>query len=180
MPRLVIIGTSCAGKSTLARQLSRQWNIPHIELDHLYWEKNWTPAPSEEFRERVSQAVAAENWVLDGNYSVVRDLVWERAEVLIWLDYSLPILFSRAVLRTLRRSLLREECCNGNRESLGRAFSPDSILLWVLTTYRQRRREFRELLPEMSRSGRQVIILRSPSAARRWLNQVGGKDRLRL
>jgi len=180
MPRIVIIGTSCAGKSTLARQLAEKWSIPHIELDALYWEKNWTPASDELFRERVSHVVAAEEWVLDGNYSGVRDMVWDRAEMIIWLDYSLPVLLSRAVQRTVRRSLLGEECCNGNRESLRRAFSRDSILLWVLTTYQRRRREFHELLPEMSRSGRQVIVLRSPSETQCWLSQVRSPNGLRL
>jgi hypothetical protein len=37
------------------------------------------------FRGRVASVVATERWVIDGNYSKVRDLVWGRAEDVVWL-----------------------------------------------------------------------------------------------
>jgi adenylate kinase family enzyme len=75
MNRVVVIGTSCAGKTAFARSLACALSFPHVELDALFWQPNWTPRPSEEFRKLVAQELSQGCWVTDGNYSVVRDLV---------------------------------------------------------------------------------------------------------
>src|SRR6266478_8449083 len=116
--RVIVIGTSCSGKTTFARSLARISNCPHIELDTLYWQPNWTPRPPEEFRNLVAQALSQDCWVTDGNYSIVRDLVWSRATTVIWLNYVFPTVLWRALTRTLRRVLTQEELFSGNRESL--------------------------------------------------------------
>ena len=141
-PRIVVVGSTCAGKTTLARRLSALLDIPHVELDALNWEPNWVAAQLEVFRQRVEDAVAGDAWVVDGNYTAVRDLVWPRATTLIWLDYPMRTLFWRLLRRTLRRTLTGEELWNGNREQFRIQFlSRDSLFLWLLRTYRQRRRD---------------------------------------
>jgi hypothetical protein len=47
-------------------------------------------------------------WVLAGNYHHVRDIVGPRAEAIVWLDYSLPLVFWRLTVRTVRRAETRE------------------------------------------------------------------------
>lgn len=76
--RIVVVGTTGSGKSTLARTLAQRLNVPHVELDALHWEPNWRQAAPPVFRERTAHALAGEGWVVDGNYSVVRDLTWSR------------------------------------------------------------------------------------------------------
>src|SRR6185436_20641832 len=98
--RTVIIGSTSSGKSTLAEQIATRFELEFIDLDALHWEPNWTEAPLEVFRERVSRATQAPTWVVAGNYHVVRDLVWPRAEAAIWLDYSLPRIFWQLTRRT--------------------------------------------------------------------------------
>src|SRR5436853_4183216 len=94
--RLVVIGTSGSGKTPLAGEIARRLALPHVELDALHWEPNWTEAPLERFRQRVEAAILGDRWVVDGNYnSKVRDLVWSRAEVLVWLDYPLSLIMMR-------------------------------------------------------------------------------------
>ena len=77
--------------------------IPYIELDALHWEPNWTEAPDEVMRERVRSAISGEAWVVDGNYSAIRDLVWARADTVVWLDLPLPTILARYARRTIRR-----------------------------------------------------------------------------
>ncbi len=115
--RVAVVGTSCAGKTTFAAALAAQLQVPHIELDALHWRAGWVPAPGEVFRQAVTTAVAAERWVSDGNYGVVRDLVWGRATAVVWLDYPFATVLRRALYRTARRALLREELYGGNRET---------------------------------------------------------------
>ena len=144
--RIAVVGTSGCGKTTFSRVLSQRVDVPHIELDTLYWGRNWTACPPEEFRARVSRAIAAEAWVCDGNYSATRDLVWARATTLIWLNYSFPVVFYRAVARTFTRIVTREELFSGNHESLRLIFDADWIPWWVVRTFHRRRREYPALV----------------------------------
>lgn len=144
--RVVVIGTSCVGKTAFAKSLARVLGFPHIELDALYWQPNWVPRSPDEFHALVEQVLSQEHWVTDGNYGSVRDIVWSRAMTVIWLDHAFPLVFWRALSRTLRRIATREELFSSNRESLRMAFfSRDSILWWVLTTFRRRRKQYRRL-----------------------------------
>ncbi len=171
--RVSVVGTSGSGKTTTASQIARRLGIPHVELDALHWEADWTPATLDVFRERVVQALSGDAWAVDGNYSKVRDIVWGRADTVVWLDYGLPVIMWRLLWRTWRRSLTREELWSGNRESLYRALlSRESILLWALQTYWRRKKEYPALLSQSENKHLAVVRLRSPRAARDWLSNL--------
>ena len=120
--RIVVIGTTGSGKTTLARRLSQLLDIPHVELDALNWEPDWVQAPTEVFRQRTEEALRGEAWLVDGNYSAVRDIVWPRAGTLVWLDYGFLVTLRQLLGRTLRRISTREELWSGNRESFRAQF----------------------------------------------------------
>ena len=82
----------------------------------------WTPAPLEVFRARVAAALSGDRWVVDGNYQVVRDLVWGRADTVIWLDYPLAVILPRLVRRTFQRWWRREVLWQGQPREPGGAF----------------------------------------------------------
>jgi adenylate kinase family enzyme len=170
MNRVVVIGTSCVGKTIFARSLAEALSCPHVELDALYWQSNWTPRPPEEFRKLVAQELSQDCWITDGNYSVVRDLIWSRATTVIWLNYGFPLVLWRALTRTVRRVLTQEELFSANRESLRMAFfSRESILWWVLTTFHRRRKQYRVLFD--TRTSHQLIYVefRNPTEAQNFL-----------
>src|SRR5512133_2218443 len=83
--RVLIIGRTGSGKTTLARELSAILGVPHVELDSLYFGPDFSTVPLPVLRERTSTAISGEQWVTDGNKSAVRDLVWPRADTIIWL-----------------------------------------------------------------------------------------------
>src|SRR5215216_1144560 len=85
--RIVIIGRTGSGKTTLARELAAALGIPHVELDTLYFGQDFSTVPLSVLRERTRSAIAGDLWVTDGNKKAVRDLVWPRADTIIWLDY---------------------------------------------------------------------------------------------
>src|SRR5437868_4671391 len=92
--RIVVVGTSGAGKTTLARRIAPRLELPHIELDAINWQSGWrdlTRHDPAEFVRRVDEAIGAEAWVADGNHGPVRDRVWQRAPHLAWLDYERPV-----------------------------------------------------------------------------------------
>ncbi|QIR38178.1 adenylate kinase [Tolypothrix sp. PCC 7910] len=171
MQRISIIGTTGSGKTTLAKQISLRRNLPHIELDYLHWESNWIEAPNQIMRERVSQALSANSWVVDGNYSIVRDIVWGKADTVVWLDYSWPMVMSRILQRTIWRVITRQEVCNGNRETWQTTFSRDSIILWALKNYYPQRREYPQLFTKPEYAHLRIVHLRSPADTENWLNK---------
>ena len=172
MNRISVIGTSGSGKTMLANKLAGILRIPHVELDALYWEADWGPAPRDVFRSRVREAVGADRWVVDGNYSQnARDLVWERADTIVWLDFSFTVTLGRVLRRTICRLVTGEECCNGNRERLRAAFSRDSIIIWTFQSYKRHRMEYPLLLAAQEQQGAQTVRLHSPREANRWLTR---------
>jgi adenylate kinase family enzyme len=101
--RIVVIGVTGCGKSTLAQNLARKLNLVYIELDALNWKPGWVGSEDQEFREKVEAVTRAPGWVLAGNYSKVRDIIWPRAEMVIWLDYPLLLVLGRLWKRTWKR-----------------------------------------------------------------------------
>ena len=124
--RIVVIGTSCAGKSTFAAALGAKLGLPVVELDALYWGPGWTAASPEAFRASVERATAGDAWIAEGNYGAVRELLWSRAGTIIWLNYGFPLVLWRAVRRTVSRSLRGTELWNGNRETVRNVLASDS------------------------------------------------------
>jgi adenylate kinase family enzyme len=168
--RIIVVGTTGAGKTTCARALSQRLGYPHIELDAMYWGPNWTPAPTEAFRQGVAQALSGAAWVADGNYRKARDVIWARADTLVWLDYALPVILWQLLRRALKRIITREELWGGNRETWrGQFLSRDSLFLWALTSHPRHCREYPVLLARPDNAHLSVVRLRSPRATREWL-----------
>jgi adenylate kinase family enzyme len=172
MRRINVTGTSCSGKTTLAQELARRLDVPHVELDALFWGPDWTPVPPGTFRARLQDALEAEEWVADGGYAAVRDITWSRADTIVWLDYPMRTVLARWARRTVTRIRTREEFWpgTGNRESIRNALRRDGLLWWILSTHRRRRRSMTAASHE--RTDLRWIRLRSPEDADRWLSGV--------
>ena len=166
MERVIVVGTSCSGKTTLAWQLAQVLGAPHVKLDGIHWMPGWQERPVEEVRRMVSEAAAAERWVMDGNYTAVRDIIWGRATTVIWLNYPFRLVLWRCLCRTIRRAITQEELFSGNRETFRQSFlSRDSIILWAITSNRRVRREYRRILDDGEFPHLRVIELQDPGEA---------------
>jgi adenylate kinase family enzyme len=170
LDRVVVVGSSCSGKTTFAKRLAATLGHPHIELDALNWLPDWVQRPEEEFGALVANAVSSDRWIVDGNYGRVRKVVWPRATSVVWLNYGFPTVIIRALRRTTRRAFSGEELYSGNKESLRKAFlERDSILFWVLTTFRRRRRGYEQLRATNVFPHLQWVEFRRPAEAERFL-----------
>src|SRR4051794_13399658 len=112
MQRVSVVGNSGSGKSTFARALAVKLDVPYIELDAIFHLPDWVELPPDEFRAAVADRAAGDAWVIDGNYNVVREAVWARADTVAWLDYPRSLVLRRVVTRTVRRAATREELWN--------------------------------------------------------------------
>ena len=173
--RFAVIGTAGAGKTTLAQILAKRLELTFIELDALYWGPNWTPPDVMEFRARVETATDSARWVAAGNYHTSRDIVWGRAEALIWLDFGFWLSFGRLIRRTWRRVFTQEELWNGNRENFWnqlKVWSTDSLIHWFFKTYWRRKREIPMLLTWRENQHLKVFYFKSPREAEEWLSSL--------
>jgi hypothetical protein len=171
---IAIVGVSGSGKTTLAQQLARRLELRHVELDSLYWDPGWAKASAPVFRQRATQAFECDSWVVDGNHPEVRDIIWGRADTVVWLDYWLGIVMWRLLRRTQHRVKTGIELWNGNHERPMSAhlFTSDSIFLWSLRTYPLRRREYTAMFSAPEYAHIKQVHLRSPRATQAWLESL--------
>lgn len=173
MEKVVIIGSSGSGKTTLAFNLAARMGAPAIDLDDIYWKENWARSEDDEFRAATNVAIDGKHsWVVAGNYAQVKDVLWAKADTLIWLDYSLARTFNQLTRRSIARIWDKQKICNGNTETLNKTLSNDGVIYWLLRTYHAKRRENLEIFahPERLPNIRNFVQLRSPAETRDFLN----------
>ena len=156
-------GASGSGKTTLAMAVAARLGLPHTELDGLYHQPHWTELDTGAFRDQVGRVVAGDRWVVDGNYRQVRDLVWERAEMIVILDLPRSMVMGQLIWRSVTRAAVGRELWNGNRESFSNLLSTDAdrnVVLWSWRTHHRYRQEVPEEVRARAPHAR-LIILRS-------------------
>lgn len=169
--RVLVGGISGVGKTTFARQIAAACDLPYHEMDALFHGPHWQPIPT--FEQDVAAIVSQSTWVFDSHgYRTVRDLVWSRADTVVWLDFSRAVVMRRVLVRSASRALRRDPIFNGNVERFRDWLSPEHPVRWAWTQFENRRRDMTERFE--SEQYRQVTKLRfsTPSAALSWLQDV--------
>jgi adenylate kinase family enzyme len=175
MQRILVAGITGAGKTTMARTLAGRLAIPFHEMDALAfagpgWQEN------EHLLADVERISTGEQWVFDSlGYPAVRDLLWSRADTVIWLDYSRAVVMRRVLRRSAARTLLRKRVFGGNVETLAAWFSAEHPAWWAWTQYGARREEITARSADPRFAPLEVIRLRTPRSARRWAETVRRK-----
>jgi adenylate kinase family enzyme len=170
--RIAVVGAVGCGKSSLAQTLAQRAELPYIELDSLRYQAHWKKVAEQTFFDHVVRSAGASEWVIDGNYELTRDVVWIRAQALIWVDYPLRIVLWRLLNRTARRLMTGEVFANGNRERFWRLFGPNSIVLWAIRSHGPRRSRFEQLLSGTRYAHLDLLRLRSQREADALLTQI--------
>jgi energy-coupling factor transporter ATP-binding protein EcfA2 len=178
--RILILGRTGSGKTTLARQLAATIGVPHVELDALYFGPSFSTAPLPVLRDRTNAAIAGDRWVTDGNKSAVRDLVWPRADTVIWLDYPMFVCLWRLGRRALwRTSVLKAQAAgtDGKAGFLRQFLLAAKGVLTALRSHKGQRREYPKMFARQENQHLAVVRLRSPRATGRWLARVAEAER---
>ncbi len=164
--RVLVAGTSGAGKTTLASSIGGALGLTAVEIDALFHGPDWTPLPT--FVADVERLAAGDGWVTEWQYDAVRDLLASRADLLVWLDLPRTRVMTQLVRRTVVRRLRREELWNGNREAPLLTFftDPEHVVRWAWATHARtgpRVEALRQRRPELA-----VVRLRSRREVQRW------------
>ena len=171
--RIAIVGATGSGKTTLARQLSSTLALYHVELDSILWLPNWQKEDLDVVRLQVQKQLDQASWVCDGNYSKLRDLVWQQADTLIWLDYPFLLVFYRLFIRTIQRVIFRTRLWHNNRESFQNTFfSKNSLFLWLFKSYPKLKKDYPLILAQPEHSHLKVLRFTRPVQVRQWLKNL--------
>lgn len=181
MERINVVGPSGSGKSTLSARLAAELDLPHIELDALQHQPGWAQLPADELRARVTQLTDGPRWIVDGNYSgILGDLVWRRADTMVWLDLPRAEVMCQLIPRTISRAVTRRELWNGNREPITGMFRWDphhSVLRWSWTRHPLVRARYAAVMEDPTYDHLRVIRLRNRAEVRRWLDELASSRR---
>lgn len=165
--RVLVAGTSGAGKTRLAVALGQLLDVPRVEIDGLFHGPGWTPR--ETFVADVEAFSAGPEWVTEWQYAAVRPLLAARADLLVWLDLRRSTVLRQVVLRTVRRRLRREVLWHGNVEPPLRTLLTDRehVVRWAWTTHPTTGPRVTALLEQHP----ELVVVRLPDhhAVRRWL-----------
>ena len=170
MQRVVVVGSSGSGKTTVARELAERLGVRCVGLDALHHGPNWTEASADELREAVIRELGGRSgWVVDGNYyGKLGDLVLRQADTVVWLDLPLRMCLVRLWHRTLHRIRDDVELWNGNRETWRGAFwGRESLFWWTIRHHDVRRRRWPARFARLPNLG--VVRLRTPRDVEAWL-----------
>jgi adenylate kinase family enzyme len=170
-----VVGSPGSGKSTLAVELAHTLGHPHVELDAIFHQPGWTPLDEKDFLSRVRAEIEQPTWVVDGNYSTVRTVVWEEADTVVFLDLPLHVVVSRLVPRTVRRVFGRTELWNGNREPFSHLWSvtPEkSIIAWSIANHDKYHRRYTDAMIDPRWDGLRFVQLCTPSQVDQFLKHA--------
>ena len=110
--RILVVGASGSGKTTLAERLSKRTFAPVIKTDGLYWDRKWKTRSDAEVMSSID--FNRERWIIDGNFDSSWKKVWPKADLVIWLNLPIYLVFWRVMQRNLRWALTQAPW-NGER-----------------------------------------------------------------
>lgn len=164
MKKILIIGSSGAGKSTFARRLSAATCLPVVHLDRLFWNPGWVETPKDEWHERVEKILREDRWIMDGNFSGTLDMRIAASDTVIFLETPRLVCIYRILKRVvLYRPGSRPDMAEGCHERFNWEF-----LKWVWD-YPHRSKPKVEKLLEKYQGEKKVIRLKSKREAEEFL-----------
>lgn len=177
MKRIVILGPTGSGKTTLGLRLAEKLGVKPVDLDDLHWkpasEGAWQHRTTEEMYVLAEAAASGDKWIIMGNYSKVKDAVWPRADAFIWINYPFPRVFWQLLKRSVMRAIDKNPICNGNTESWRIMFSRKSIMLWLFQSYWRLEKRYEEHFAGAGNNpAARYIRLRSPKATEEFISSL--------
>lgn len=168
MCRILVVGTSGSGKTTIAQAIAARTGVPHFASDDFYWEQDWKPAPIACVDRLLDEVLAKSSWVLDGNFEHRWETVWNQADLIVWLDYSLPTVLWQVARRNVGWFLSRRIVWSGNRMTLYRVISG---VRHSLQSHCRKRNVYPRYLDQLRHSN--VVCLSSRGQTSSWVESLG-------
>ncbi len=175
MQRVSVVGPSGSGKTTVATRIASSLGLPRLELDAVHWQRNWTPLDTDTLRSRVDEFTSAERWVIDGNYSTVRDIVTARADTVVWLRHRRLVVMGRLVRRSIRRVATGHTLWNGNTERWSELLDvrdPEHLIRWSWSSFPKLAERYGAEMEDPGLAHLTWVVLNSRASTKRFLTAL--------
>jgi len=180
--RILVVGCSGSGKSTMGKALARALGVPHTELDALNWAPGWRDRQSSDpdaFRRLIAEAAAPEAWVMDGNYTKIGGDHWVRATHIVWMDTPRWRVMRQVVWRSLVRAISKRELWpgTGNKELFSRWLEKEHPIRWAWDTWSQVHDRYAAKFAEGTFEGRPVHRVGTPGEGKALIDRFAAEAR---
>jgi adenylate kinase family enzyme len=154
----------------MVKRIAEEFSLPVIDIDSLRREAGKSGSPEETFSLLIRESVKGDTWIIDGSYTSVQDIVWSRAEAIVWLDFSFWVFLTRLIKRSLYRIFIRKQSERPIKARNQPASERTSTYLRAILTGKQRRQRYFATLYNSKNVHLHVIRLSSPEDAELWLD----------
>lgn len=169
--RISIIGGSGSGKSTLADILSKELNIPAVHLDAINFQPNWVEINKNERDNIILSKSNDEKWIIDGNYNKTLQDRLEKADLIIWLDYSTFAQLKGITKRIFKNFNKDKPELPGCKERLNFTF------LKYVCSYNKKKRPIVLNMLKTIHSDK-VLIFKKQKDLNKWLKKFTNNDKI--
>jgi adenylate kinase family enzyme len=172
MKKVIVVGSSGAGKTHFSKRLSAALGIELVHIDRVYWGPDWTEPSEDEWKTTLAGLLARESWIIDGNYTGTLDMRLAASDTVIFLDIRRTLCVWRVIRRTLRfYRRRRPDMADGCAE---RFDWPFLLFIW---NYTKKTKPKIIARIEAHRESTTLIHLKSPSDVRRFLQDIESGSR---
>lgn len=169
--RISIVGGSGSGKSTLCNILSKELKLPAIHLDAINYNSNWIEIDKNERDKIISNKSAEDKWIIDGNYNKTLQERFEKADLIIWLDYSTIKQLKGVIKRYLKTYNKERPEIPGCKDKLDFKF-----IKYILTYNKKKRPVIEDYLKNIPKE--KVMVFRKQKDLNEWLKEFTHNDNI--
>ena len=168
--KIMVLGPSGTGKTTLGRMLGEKLNITHLPLDSVYWQKDWNSISKEGFNTYMKDFLTKnKSWVIDGNYTNNKHFYYrlDSTDIIVYLDFgrqvSLQGIHKRAAeYKHQVRSDMAEGCVEGI----------DQVFLQYVTNFDKFKGKYLKALISKYNNKKQVLLFKSRKELYEWYDSL--------
>lgn len=168
MKRICIIGGSGTGKTTLSNNLSKELNLPVYHIDGIHHLENWKKRDKEERDRLILERASEEKWIIDGTYRSTLQQRLEKADYVIYLDYSTMAQVIGVLKRFIKNHGKEKDEIPGCKEKMSWEF------LWFVINWRKDKRN--EIIEKISKiDNNKVHVFYNRKQLNKWYENTFGK-----
>ena len=161
--KIVVVGVSASGKSILSRKLAKKTGLPLFHMDEIMWNKGWRYIGDQETISELREISNKDCWIIDGYITTdARSFVFERADIIIYLDYRPSLLCWRYIKRCIKHFRNPRPELPGSPDKFSWKFCK---LVWTKGEAISLIKNIEKIIPK-----NKIIVLKSPQESKSTLN----------